>query len=119
MRLSLNAMAGPEARSSNAKSIEAFSAAVIAEREASNDATDPEPVNKSSSQTENDSDRFTRATERAVLRYMLAARDDVPNTAVGDESETPVHVAKAHKYIAILRKLDPKSARVVERFYLK
>lgn len=56
------------------------------------------------------------AIRRAVIRYMIAATLDQPETA--DPENPPAHVAKAQKHLENLRLLDPKAVSQAERLML-
>ena len=59
-------------------------------------------------------DYDTPTVKRSIVRYMLAATTDAPS---GDAVKTPEHVTQAKKYLAVLRKKDPKTVKQAERFF--
>ena len=56
------------------------------------------------------------AIRRAVIRYMIAATLDVPESA--DPENPPAHALKARKHLETLRLLDPKAVAQAERLML-
>jgi len=60
--------------------------------------------------------------KRAIVRYLLVSTKDVPKVVAAGEGaqpkvETPAHVVKGKKYLAELRKNDPKTVKDAERFF--
>ncbi len=52
------------------------------------------------------------ATRRAIIRYFLASTLDK-----GEATETPEHIERANKYLAEIRKIDPRGVAAAERIF--
>lgn len=60
---------------------------------------------------------FTRpATKRAIVRYFLLCERDLPQKK---PAKPPAHVLSARKYLRTLRRIDPRTVNLAERWFIE